>query len=496
MTTSVNYYDLLDLPHDAVNEEIRRAYHDAARRLHPDINPDPNSAEKFILIQKAYDELSNPDTRQAYDKRLDNENRDPVVSKVIYSSTHVSHIEEKQLVYTLLQFSASAHYGNLPSPALNLCLVLDRSTSMQGVRMDTVKTAAIELMRRLKPEDRLSVVTFSDRAEVLLPAGKRIDHTLVETQIHMIRPSGATEIYQGLEAGLTEINRFSNRILISHIILITDGRTYGDEEQCLRLADRAAKQGVRITGLGIGSEWNDAFMDELTARTGGASYYISRANDISAFLQDKFAGLTKIFAERVMLHVQPTPGARLTSVFRLQPEPSILPVGDSEDGDIPLGSILKEGKLSVLLEFVIPAIPEETFRFNIASTTLSLRLPSQPSHTYQLTIPLSRLTTSEVDTELPPREIFQALSQITLYRMQERARQEINEGKVQDASLRLQRLATQLLSLGEVELAQTAIIEAERIRQTHMLSAEGGKQIKYGTRSFLLPAKVEESGSL
>jgi hypothetical protein len=65
---------------------------------------------------------------------------------------------------------------------------------------------------------------------------------------------------------------------------------------------------------------------------------------------------------------------------------------------------------------------------------------------------------------------------------------------VQDASLRLQRLATQLLSMGEVELAQTAIIEAERIQQTHMLSAEGEKQIKYGTRSFLLPARVEEPG--
>lgn len=56
--------------------------------------------------------------------------------------------------------------------------------------------------------------------------------------------------------------------------------------------------------------------------------------------------------------------------------------------------------------------------------------------------------------------------------MQERARQEVAEGKVQEASMRLQRLATQLLSLGEIELAQTAIIEAERIQQTYMLSAE------------------------
>jgi Ca-activated chloride channel family protein len=109
-------------------------------------------------------------------------------------------------------------------------------------------------------------------------------------------------------------------------------------------------------------------------------------------------------------------------------------------------------------------------------------------------IRLSRLIGDGTNTELPPRRIFQALSQITLYRMQEKARQEVSEGKIQDASTRLQRLATQLFSLGEKELAQTAYIEAERIQQTHMLSAEGEKRIKYGTRSLLLPARIERGG--
>jgi hypothetical protein len=76
--------------------------------------------------------------------------------------------------------------------------------------------------------------------------------------------------------------------------------------------------------------------------------------------------------------------------------------------------------------------------------------------------------------------------------MQEKASQEVTEGKVQQASLRLHRLASQLFSLGEMELAQTALIEADRIQHTHMLSPEGEKSMKYGTRSFLLPAKARE----
>ncbi len=145
---------------------------------------------------------------------------------------------------------------------------------------------------------------------------------------------------------------------------------------------------------------------------------------------------------------------------------------------IRLGSIPKQAKLSILLELVIPEISRSENRFVIATGDMSFVLPFDPIHPYKTPIFLSRLTSSEANAEPPPKSIFQALSQITLFRMQERARQEVAEGKVQDASLRLQRLATQLLSMGEIELAQTAIIEAERIQQTHMLSAEGEKRIK------------------
>lgn len=488
MTSNLNYYDLLGIPKDATPDEVRRAYHEAARRLHPDVSPEQNSAEMFIQAQKAYEVLADPRAREVYDQNLLEQSNAAVILDITYSRPSLAVLEEQQLIYVLLEFSPAPKFSLTPNPPLNVCLVLDRSTSMQGVRMDTVKTAAVELIRQLRPEDRLAIVLFSDRAEVLLPAGKRLDRTLIETQIQMIRASGGTEIFQGLQAGFEEVNLNSTRSLINHIILITDGRTYGDEDQCLQLADTAATQGIRITGLGIGTEWNDVFLDELTGRTGGTSLYISRASDIRSFLQEKFTSLKQIFAERVTLNLNLSPEVKITSAFRLQPESTVL----ASSFPMRLGSIPKPAKLSVLLELVVPPISSANKRFAMATGEISFILPFDPTQHHKTTISLSRLTSAEVSTDLPPKPIFQALSQITLFRMQERARQEVAEGKVQDASLRLQRLATQLLSLGEIELAQTAIIEAERIQQTHMLSAEGEKRIKYGTRSFLLPAQVEE----
>jgi Ca-activated chloride channel family protein len=148
--------------------------------------------------------------------------------------------------------------------------------------------------------------------------------------------------------------------------------------------------------------------------------------------------------------------------------------------------------LSILLEFVVAPISGEVRRVLLANGELDLILPSDPGSVYKIPISLSRLIGENNQTETPPLPIIQALSQITLFRMQDRARQEVADGKVQEASLRLQRLATQLISLGQNELAQTAFMEAERIQQTHMLSAEGEKGIKYGTRSLLLPARIGE----
>jgi Ca-activated chloride channel family protein len=488
MPGTPNYYDLLKIPKDAGTEEIRHAYHELARVLHPDKNPNKGATDQFLSLQTAYETLADPVRRIAYDKKLKKESDDPIQVDISYSRQRLSVQQESQLMYVLLEVTPTPKLAERPNPHLNLCLVLDRSTSMHGARMDTVKSAAIELIRQTTPEDIISIVAFGDRADVLVKAGKSLDRHFMETQIQMMRDGGGTEIFQGLEAGFLEVQRHLNRTMVNHVFMITDGHTYGDEASCLQLADRAALQGVRITGLGIGTEWNDKFLDELTSRTGGGSFFIAKNNDLHTFMQEKFKGLNQVFAERVTLSVDTPPGVILSTLFRVQPDSAILPLSNN----IRLGSIQKTSGLTLLMEFIIPSVKEDTLRFSLATGELNLVLPFDAAATRKLPLVISRLTGEFDEKEMPPPALFQALTQLTLYRMQDKASQEASEGKVQQASLRLQRLATQLFSLGQLDLAQTALMEADRIQQTHMLSAEGEKAIKYGTRSFLLPARARE----
>ncbi len=484
-----NHYAQLGLPRNATVEEIRRAYHDAARRLHPDVNDDPQAKDHFLKIQEAYDVLSQPMLRAAYDESLPEEQPPPVSLSSRYSRSTLARIQEPQLIYVLLELNADRNEEMLEGPPLNVCLVLDRWTSMQGRRLDTLKSSAKTLVNRLRPHDYLSIVTFSDRAEVLIPATRGSDYGKVEARISLLQAGGSTEIYSGLRAGYQELLRNAKAAHVNHLILITDGRTYGDEDDCLKLAENARARGVTFSGLGIGAEWNDDFLDELTGRTGGSSQYVTSSEDIKKFLEEKFTGLSRIYAEGLMVEFEHDPGVELKYAFRLEPEAGPLPLNDS----ISLGSIPGDASLKILLEFFVSSVAPEAEIVRLMCGDIRMDIPTHLVPAVQMPINLDRPTSAAIDPEPPPQPIVKAMSRLTLYRMQEEARHDLKSGNFEEATRRLQNLATHLLSQGERNLARTVLAEVDRIQQGQALSEQGEKRIKYGTRALLLPRFLEET---
>jgi Ca-activated chloride channel homolog len=502
MESQPSYYDLLNLSIDASQEEIRRAYHEAARQLHPDVSKNPGSTELFIQVQKAYEVLSDPKARAKYDKNVPKPDEtevklsanevqivgEAITIKITFSRSNLPKIEESQLVYVLLDIIAPNVEGSQASPPINVCLVIDRSTSMSGLRMDTVKATAIELLRQLRPQDTLAVVTFSDRSEVVIPAVRGYRHTEIEGKIRKIQTGGGTELYHGLEAGFYEVRRFLSNRQINHMILLTDGRTYGDEAECIQLADKMASFGISLSTLGIGDEWNDQFLDGLANRTGGSSFYVSHPGDIAEFLKDKFRGLGQIYAEKLLLKMEPSNGVMLQYALRSQPDTLPLPT----ESLIRLGGLPNDNGIRLLLEFVIAPITGRSQRLNLANCTLTMDIPGLNLANYKVPFKLQRPISQVFQPEGPPNAIIQSVSQLTLYRMQERINQEMIAGNIMDANEIMQHLATQLLARGKLDLASMVLKEAERIKRTQHISEQGKKQIKYGTRALMLPVDLLE----
>ncbi|MEJ2487682.1 MAG: VWA domain-containing protein, partial [Anaerolineales bacterium] len=206
-----------------------------------------------------------------YDKILPTDVHTPknILVNTIYSRESLTVMSHSQLLYVLLNIMPAPDVADkVPSrQPLNICVVIDTSNSMSGERLSAVKDTALNIIRSLKQQDILSVVTFDDYAQVIVPGTRNQSINVLEARISQINARGGTEIFQGLSMGYTEILSNMRPTYQNHIILITDGRTYGDEPKCIERAKEAKDQQVTIHALGIGDEWNDEFLEELTSIT-------------------------------------------------------------------------------------------------------------------------------------------------------------------------------------------------------------------------------------
>jgi Ca-activated chloride channel family protein len=486
-----DFYAILGVPRSASAEQLRRAYREAALQLHPDRTTDPEDNERFIAVGKAYETLIDPELRAEYDTLLANQEAQQAekagfLCEIAHSRATLLQIGEPQVHYLLLDILPAPNLPATRSP-INLCIVVDRSTSMQGQRLDQVRVAALTILEGLDSTDSASIVAFSDRAEMIVSPSQARDISVARARLSLLQAGGGTEIGQGLEMGLNQLLQTFMRDGVNHLVLLTDGRTYGDEELCLKLSDRAAKFGITINGIGIGSDWSDRLIDELTTRTGGHVLFLDSPRAVAEFLQRIFENLGRVYAGRMQLDGSLAQQVDLRSAFRLLPEP--MPLSDTLP--IILGNLGREAKIQLLLELVIHPIGQiedlDLAHFSISGDVLGGGSDgrSLPIH---VTIPVS----SQPDPNPPPKEILSALSYISLYRMQEKARHEAELGQTLQAARRLENLAAQLMATGEKELAKTALNEAARVTRTRRLSLEGEKVLKYGTRALLLPAKTED----
>jgi Ca-activated chloride channel homolog len=485
-----NLYELLGIEAEATAEEIKTAYRNAARRFHPDLNPDSSAIEELKLIADAYAILSDGAQRQAYNAALAKIGGGPLLApQVITSRPALRILDEPQVLYALVTLRPSITAQKLPAPPVNLCLVIDRSTSMQGERLDRVKIAAQAIIDTLRDTDTFCAVSFSDRAEVVIPHLRgQAERAMAKARLSTLDASGGTEMLEGLLGGLCTLQPHLSPTAVNHLLLLTDGHTYGDEDRCRLLAKLAATDGITLSAFGIGDEWNDKFLDELTGMTGGSAMYINSAEQVKAFVQERVKGLGAAYAERVNLRILPDRDIKVLSAFKVGLEPGPVEVAT---GPLPLGSVPRETGLTVMLKFLVAPLtanspsPRPIARLSAVADIVSLGRRDERT-TIDIILPVQ----ANAITTKPPTAILSALGHLAQYRLQERATEAVADGNITEATQCLSTLGTRLLASGQTQLAKVALAEARRLEKTQILSEGGKKNLKYGTRALLMTAPL------
>lgn len=480
----VDLYAILGVPPNATTDELRQAYRLAARRFHPDVNRSPGATVAFKDINQAYEYLTTPGRRLEYDRlREDRSAVMPgILLETLYSRHYVKPLNEPQLLYVLVKVQPLLEMSLSTDAPLNLALVIDRSTSMKGGRLQHVKNAVHRIIDECDEQDLLSLITFSDNAEVLIPSQHPTDTRGLKSLVNSIQADGATAIYSGLKAGMDQIERNRHSRYVNHIVLITDGRTYGDEEECLQLASEAHALGVGISGMGIGEDWNDRFLDQLAQRTGGDSAYIASAEAVSRFLGERIRSLATAYAERTNLVVASSPSTTLESVIRTAPRAATF---DADNQPIALGSLDGTAGANLVIQFHIDASNAEPGdELFVGRVDIGGEVLGSGNRNERAIEDLFVEVTTENVSEEPPPELLDALSRLALYRLQDRAQEALEEGDIAEATRKLEYLATRLFESGQENLAQTALLEAQEVARTRHISDQGAKQLKYGTRAL------------
>ncbi len=199
----------------------------------------------------------------------------------------------------LLGMNTALQPSDYERPPLNLAIAVDTSGSMSGQPIEDVRNGLLALVEQLDPKDTITLVRYQSTAEVATVSSPSSDpeRTQLRSSILGLNAGGSTNIYEGLRLALESTKSGANDALQNRVILLSDGvATSGimDSGRIINLGASYAEQGIGITTIGVGTEFDQHLMQSLS-ETGPGNFY---------FLEDSQA-VEEVFVEEATSFLVP-----------------------------------------------------------------------------------------------------------------------------------------------------------------------------------------------
>lgn len=258
----------------------------------------------------------------------------------------------KQTAYLKVGLSGAVDDGRRAKVPFNLAIVLDKSGSMSGEKIQRAREAALLVVNQLGEDDIVSVITYDSVVRVVVPATKVRDRGEIITRINQIQASGNTALFGGVSKGAEEIRKFLELERVNRMILLSDGLANvgpSSPSDLAKLGRTLAREGIAITTVGLGLDFNEDLMTQLAIASDGNHYFAEQASDvIRAFERDLGAART-IVAQQAEIRIRCARGVR--PVRTLGREAEI----DGQTVHGVLGQVYNGFERYLLLEVEIPA---------------------------------------------------------------------------------------------------------------------------------------------
>jgi len=274
-------------------------------------------------------------------------------------------VEMEHTVHAMLDLVAPA-----APPAdrarVEVALVLDRSGSMAGPKLETAKESAAYLVRRMGGGDRLALITYDDEAELVSSLGGMEKDELLE-MVEGITPGGGTNLsggwLKGVEALLVSPSTDeepaaapSAREPIRRVLLLTDGQAnvgIMDADTLVCMSGNAAGDGIATTTIGFGQDFDEDLLTGMAEAGRGHAYYVADPDRSPGVFADEFEGLVSLVAQNVAVEIHPSEHVATVGVVNGYPQVSV-PGGVQ----VQLGDAHAEERRRVVFELTVPGLQD------------------------------------------------------------------------------------------------------------------------------------------
>ncbi len=195
---------------------------------------------------------------------------------------------------------------NTSRPRVNIALVMDRSGSMTGNKIDMAKAAALEALSRLGKDDVFSLIAYDTAVKTLVPARKVWNTSDIVHAIRSIEAGGNTALFGGVSQGAAEVRKHIEDDYIHRIVLLSDGIANvgpGSPRDLGRLGAGLFKENISVTTVGVGTDYNEDLMAQLAQKSDGNTYFAQSGSDLPGIFAAELGNVLNVVAKQVVVTI-------------------------------------------------------------------------------------------------------------------------------------------------------------------------------------------------
>jgi Ca-activated chloride channel family protein len=242
---------------------------------------------------------------------------------------------------------------------LNLCLVIDRSGSMEGPPLDFVKQACCYVVDLLSPNDILSIVTFEEMVDVLMPPQRVTNKQPIKDGIMRLMPGNTTNLFDGLSMALQQVLQSTDPTRATRLVVLTDGDPTVGIKDFPSLVNHAAdikSKGVTVTFLGFGPDYNEELLAGMAKKCGGNYYFIPRPELIPEIFRTELEKLMTVVARNLRFELKTARWVELRSSH------GQIPGASNNEYTFPLTDLERGATIEQVFDFDFPNHPLGHYR--------------------------------------------------------------------------------------------------------------------------------------